>query len=202
MTAAKAELAEHRTTPPNLAVLRTVVRISEKQPTASWRYLLSSVSCGTLPLALALRALLSRRNELFTSYNKFIISNSCELDFKHMQKPDEFIRAFFGSELSNRVVLVLTTQLSPEEAENGGYLRTTGVFGGGWRLSNEGMLEFLGEGKIAQLGGCFLVRKPTLGIGYCPVEVCLQPESPAFMRVFCLSKKLTPNLKLYLHHAT
>lgn len=93
-----------------------------------------------MPLSLALRTLLARRNELYTLYNKFIISDSCELDIKHMKKPDEFIRAFFGSELTTRDIFILTSQLTQEETEGGDYLRINGLFGCGWRLSGEGTI--------------------------------------------------------------
>lgn len=62
------------------------------------------------------------------------------------------------------------------------------------------MIEYLNESKVVQMGGCFLVRKPLLGLGYCPIDVALCAERDPFMRLYCLSKKTQSGLKLYLHH--
>jgi hypothetical protein len=57
----------------------------------------------------------------------------------------------------------------PEEAERGEYLRVAGLWGCGWRLSPEGMLEHVGEGKTIQMGSCYLVKKTAPALGYCPI---------------------------------
>jgi hypothetical protein len=86
-------------------------------------------------LSLSMRSILARRNELFTYYNKFSVSESCELDFRYVRHPAEFLRAYFRSELNHQDTFMLSTALTVEEAERGEYLRVNGMWGQGWRLT-------------------------------------------------------------------
>lgn len=69
-----------------------------------------------------------------------VVSDSCEVDFRHLRRPQDFLRAYFGSPLQGRDPFVLATQLTEEEAEGQDYLRVQGVWGAGWRLSGEGVI--------------------------------------------------------------
>jgi hypothetical protein len=87
-----------------------------------------------------MRSILARRNELFTYYSKFSVSESCELDFKYVRHPADFLRAYFRSELTTQDSFMLATALTAEEAERGDYLRVNGMWGLGWRLTPEGLI--------------------------------------------------------------
>ncbi len=117
-----------------------LVYLQRDQPIKSWKSLLTQGSNIISKLSLSIKSLISKRNELFTYHNKFSISQSCELDFKNIKKPVEFLRILFRSELTSQETFILTTFLTTEEAERGDYLRVNGLWGLGLRITADGLL--------------------------------------------------------------
>lgn len=75
------------------------------------------------------------------------------------------------------------------------------MWGQGWRLTPEGVIENTGENKPAQLSGCFIVKKLGVGVGMNAVDLLVAPEDKEpLMRVHAMSKKSQggPAIKLYL----
>ena len=76
-----------------------------------------------------------------------------------------------------------------------------GLWGLGLRITADGLLETVGDAKLLQLNGCFIVKKQLFGITATPVDLLLSPNRPeAIMRLFVPSKK-TQNAsvgKIYL----
>lgn len=96
----------------------------------------------------------------------------------------------FRSELTSQETFILTTFLTTEEAERGDYLRVNGLWGLGLRITADGLLETVGDGKMMQFNGCFIVKKQLFGITATPVDLLLSPKKPeAIMRLFVPSKK-------------
>ena len=87
-----------------------------------------------MPLALGLRHIISRRNEIYTSYNKFTVNDGFELDFKYMQHPIEFLKVYFGTEITSRDVFLVSSVLTTEESDRE-YLRIGGLWSYGWKLN-------------------------------------------------------------------
>lgn len=65
-------------------------------------------------------------------------------------------------------------------------------------MTAEGTVEQQGEGKTGQLGCCFMVKKTSEGLGYCPVDVSVRVGDHPFMQVYVVSKKTIHGLKLFL----
>lgn len=63
-------------------------------------------------------------------------------------------------------------------------------------------MEYIGEGKINQLGACYLIKKQVEATGTCPIDVSVNLTSPTFMRVHVLSKKMVPSLKMFMHNTS
>ena len=76
--------------------------------------MLTEYGCCSNNLEEALTNLLVRRNELFTLYNRFNVSDACEIEMRYLKKPDEFLKTYFGTEFNTRDGFLLSTQLTPE----------------------------------------------------------------------------------------
>ena len=79
-------------------------------------------------------------------------------------------------------------------------MRLVGLWSSGWRISSEGSVEHLGEGKTVQMGGCFLVKRVVEGLGFCPVDVFTSAGTASFMKLNVVSKKMFGGLKLFIHN--
>lgn len=65
-----------------------------------------------------------------------------------------------------------------------------GLWGIGWRLTPEGVVENMGDNKPIQLSGCFIVKKALLGMAVNAIDLLIGPESgEPLMKLYAVSKK-------------
>jgi hypothetical protein len=106
------ELKALPSTPLSEKSLTILLRVLGDQPIGDWKCMLFEVGCVGGTLSFSMRSIMARRNELFTYYSKFSVSESCELDFRYIRHPTELLRAYFQSELNNQDTFMLTAVLT------------------------------------------------------------------------------------------
>ena len=74
---AQQELENTETQPPSSQTIKLLSSLMSDLPTVEWKYMFSGVNCGLERLSTGIRLLIERRNELFTYYSKFEVSETC-----------------------------------------------------------------------------------------------------------------------------
>ena len=75
------------------------------------------------------------------------------------------------------------------------------MWGLGWRLTPEGIIENMGENKPFQNTGCFIVKKSITGMTVNVIDLLAGPEDPyLLMKLYAVTKKAQTSVpqKLYL----